>query len=470
MNDDNAMQRVIQDLRAAAAGGTGTRLPSVRQLTARHHVAPATVARATRQLVAEGLIEAVPGRGLFATAPGAGPSAGPGAGPPDHSWQTVTLGARPEGEDAMQALLAVPPPGAIALSGGYLDPALQPTTALGAALGRAARQPAAWDRGPAAGNADLRAWFARDTGAGLHADDVVICPGGQAALTTAIRALTAPGDPVLVESPTYLGALAVARSAGRRVIPVPADADGVRPDLLAAALDRTGARLLYCQPRYANPHGATLAAGRRPAVLAAIRSAGAFLLEDDYARDLGIDGEPAPPLIAADPSGHVVHLRSLTKAIAPGLRVAALIARGPAAQRLRAARLLDDFFVAGPLQQAALEFVTSPAWPRHRRTLRNALRERRDALLTALRRHLPGLVPASVPGGGFHLWVRLPDGTDESRVVTAAAAEQVVVFPGHPWHGAEPPGAFLRLTYAAAPADRLDEGVRRLARAVTRSS
>lgn len=415
-----------------------------------------------RSLAAEGLVESLPGRGTFVAARAAEAPA-----PPDLSWQAIALGPRPLGEEAMQALLAIPRPGAISLSSGYLDADLQPVAALGGALARAARHPAAWQRSPAQGREDLRAWFAREAGGALRADDIVICPGGQAALSTAFRALAAPGETVLMESPTYLGALAAARAAGLRVVPVPTDADGVRPDLLAAALDRSGARLFYCQPLFANPHGTTLAQHRRAAVAEAVRAAGAFLLEDDYARDLAIDGDPPPPLAANDPDGHVVYLRSLTKSAAPGLRVAAIGARGAAGARLRSARLLDDFFVAGPMQQAALDFVTSPAWMRHRRTLRAALHGRREALLAALHRHLPDLRPVTVPRGGLHLWIRLPDGLDDIELATAAAAEQVVVFPGRPWFAAEPPAPHLRLTFAAAPPDLLDEGVRRLARAVT---
>ncbi|MEV6693511.1 PLP-dependent aminotransferase family protein [Micromonospora sp. NPDC051196] len=462
MNDGNASGRVIQDLRRlAASAGPGTRLPSVRELTGRHQASPVTVAEAIRHLVREGLVETRPGRGTYVAARLAEPRA------VDLSWQTVALGPRRPGEDDMQALLALPPAGAIPLSGGYLDAELQPAAALGAALTRAARQPASWQRGPVEGRADLRAWFAREVGGGLRAEDMVICPGGQAALSTALRALAAPGDALLVESPTYLGTLAAARAAGLRVVPVPADADGVRPDQLAAAFARTGARLFYCQPLYANPHGATLAAHRRAQVAEAVRDAGAFLIEDDYARDLTIDGPAPPPLAADDPDGHVVYLRSLTKSAAPGLRVAAIGAHGPAGARLRAARLLDDFFVAGPLQQATIEFVTAPAWARHRRALRTALRARREALLTALRRHLPDLVgQQSVPRGGLHLWLRLPKGTDDVALAAAAAAEGVVVFPGRPWYAAEPPAAHLRLTYAAAPPELMDEAIRRLSRAL----
>jgi DNA-binding transcriptional MocR family regulator len=464
MDNNNAADRVVQDLRRlAAAVDPGARLPSVRELTARHQASPVTVAEAIRLLVAQGVVETRPGKGTFVAArPRARDT-------PDLSWQTVALGPRRPGEEEMQALLALPPSGAIPLSGGYLDPELQPAAALGAALARAARQPAAWQRGPAEGRDDLRAWFAREARAGLRADDMVICQGGQAALSSALRALTAPGDTLLVESPTYLGALATAHATGLRVVPVPVDADGVRPDQLAAAFTRTGARLFYCQPLYANPHGATLGAHRRAAVAAAVRDAGAFLIEDDYARDLTIDGEAPPPLAADDRDGHVIYLRSLTKSAAPGLRIAAIGARGPASARLRAARLLDDFFVAGPLQQATVEFVTAPAWARHRRALRAELRARREALLTALRKHLPELAPAEVPRGGLHLWARLPDDTDDVALAAAATTEGVIVFPGRPWYAAEPPAPHLRLTYAAARPHLMDQAVHRLARALQKT-
>jgi DNA-binding transcriptional MocR family regulator len=285
-------------------------------------------------------------------------------------------------------------------------------------------------------------------------------------MTTAFRALAAPGEPILVESPTYVGAITAARATGLRVVPVASDADGVRPDLLADALRRTGARVFYCQPTYANPHGATLAPGRRAEVLECVTAAGAFLVEDDWARDLAIDPDPPPPLAAADRDGHVVYLRSLTKSAAPGLRVAAAGARGAAGARLRAVRLVDHLFVSGPLQEAAMELVAAPAWRRHRRRLREALRERRDALAAALQRHVPEMHVAGPPGGGLHLWAALPDGVDDVALAAAAAAREVVVYPGRPWFPAEPPGPFVRLTFAAAPPDALDEGVRRLAEAL----
>jgi DNA-binding transcriptional MocR family regulator len=274
---------------------------------------------------------------------------------------------------------------------------------------------------------------------------------------------------VIVEAPTYVGALAAARAQGRRPVPVPADEHGIRPDQLEDALQASGARLVYTQPVFANPHGATLAPARRAAVLAAVRAAGAFLIEDDAFRDCALTADAPPPaLFGDDRDGHVVHVRSLTKPSAPGLRLSAVIARGPAAARLRAARIVEDLFVAGPLQEAALELVGTPAWRAHLRRLRRALRERRDALAAAVTEHLPDARIPALPAGGMCLWVALPAGTDDRELAQRAAAAGVIVSPGRDFFAAEPPGPFLRLTFAAEPPERLVEGIRRLSSSLGR--
>jgi DNA-binding transcriptional MocR family regulator len=192
-------------------------------------------------------------------------------------------------------------------------------------------------------------------------------------------------------------------------------------------------------------------------VLEAVRDAGAFVIEDDAFRELSFGPAP-PPLFADDPHGHVVHIRSLTKPAAPGLRISAVVARGPALARLRAARIVEDLYVPGPLQEAALELVGAPAWRAHLKRLRRVLRERRDALAAALGE----LRPARLPGGGMNLWVPLAPGSDDRELALRAAAAGVVVSPGRPFFAAEPSGPFLRLTFAAEPPERLAEGVRRL--------
>ncbi len=461
MNEDNATARVIDEIKAiATAGRPGDRLPSVRDLMARHRASPVTVQAAISQLAGEGLVEVRPGRGSFVAARPEPVAA------PDLSWQAVALGAGRPYEELLTSLITVPRPEVIQLSSGYLDPSLQPVEALGAALARAARRPTAWGRMPVEGREELRTWFAREAGGAFRAGDITLSSGAQPGLATVFRGFGEPGEVVLVEAPTYLGAVAAARDAGLRVVPVPADADGVRPDLLDAAFRRTGARMFYCQPLHANPHGAVLALDRRAEVFAAVRRAGAFLIEDDWARGLTVDGVEPPTLASEDTDGHVVYLRSLTKVAAPGLRVAGIGARGAAGIRLRTARALDDFYVAGPVQEATIDFVTSPAWRRHLRALRVSLRTRRDALLAAVATYLPDW-RISVPTGGLHAWATLPDDVDDVELTAAAAAREVVVFPGRSWFAAEPAGSFLRLTFGGAPEHALVEGVRRLATVTT---
>ncbi|WP_189884743.1 aminotransferase-like domain-containing protein [Streptomyces xantholiticus] len=446
----------------------GGKLPSSRALVERFRVSPVTVSRALAQLAAEGLVVTRPGAGAFRAQPRTG---APAAG--DTSWQEVTLSADaaaeivPRAVDAAGVLvtLAAPSPGVVEFNGGYLHPSLQPERAMSAALARAGRRPGAWGRPPVDGLPELREWFARGLGGTVTAADVLVTAGGQSALTTALRALAPPGAPILVESPTYPGLLAIARAAGLRPVPVPVDAEGVRPELLAAAFRATGARVFVCQPLFQNPTGAVLAPSRRADVLRIAREAGAFVVEDDFARRLvHDDAGPLPwPLAADDHDGVVVHVSSLTKATSPSLRVGMLAARGPVHERLRAIHVVDTFFVPRPLQEAALELVGAPAWSRHLRAVAAELKSRRDTMTAALRLELPELALPHIPSGGYHLWLRLPDGTDETALVGAALRAGVAVAPGRPYFCAEPTAGHIRMSFAgvAGPAE-IAEGVRRL--------
>ncbi|MGW0704661.1 aminotransferase-like domain-containing protein [Streptomyces sp. NPDC002643] len=467
---DELVEQLRRELDRYSPGG---KLPSSRALVERYRVSPVTVSRALAQLVAEGLVVTRPGAGAFRAVPRETGAAAVG----DTSWQEVALSADattelvPRTVDAsgVLATLAFPPPGVIEFNSGYLHPSLQPEQAMGAALSRAGRRPGAWARPPVDGLPELREWFARSIGGTVTAAEVIVATGGQSALTTALRALAPPGAPLLVESPTYPGMLAIARAAGLRPVPVPVDADGVRPALLADAFKASGARLFVCQPLFQNPTGAALSADRRGEVLRIAREAGAFVIEDDFVRRLVHEdaGPLPPPLVADDPDGVVVHVSSLTKATSPSFRVGALAARGPVLERLRAIQVVDTFFVPRPLQEAALELVGSPAWPRHLRAVSRELRNRRDTMTSALRLRLPELALPHIPSGGYHLWVRLPDGTEEAALVAAALRAGVAVTPGRPYFSAEPPAAHLRLSFAGvAGAGEITEGVRRLREAV----
>lgn len=381
----------------------------------------------------------------------------------------------PRSVDASGVLVSLtePPPEVIEFTGGYLHPSLQPEQALAAALSRAARRPGAWGRPPMEGLTELRSWFARSIGGSVTAAEVLIAAGGQSALTIALRALASPGAPVLVESPTYPGMLAIARAAGLRPVPVPVDADGVKPELLADAFRATGARVFVCQPLFQNPTGAVLAPERRGEVLRIAREAGAFVVEDDFVRRLvhADAGELPRPLAAEDADGVVVHVCSLTKATSPSFRVCALVARGPVLERLRAIQVVDTFFVPRPLQEAALELVGSAAWPRHLRSISADLKTRRDTMTTALGLHLPELTLPHVPSGGYHPRLRLPDGSKEAALTAAALRAGVAITPGRPYFSAEPPAGYVRLSFAAvAGVGEIAEGYGGCGRRATRCS
>ncbi|MEU1731124.1 PLP-dependent aminotransferase family protein [Streptosporangium sp. NPDC020145] len=439
----------------------GDRLPSSRELMRVHGVSPVTVSRALSRLTTEGRVIVRPGSGTYVA-----PAQARVENAPDLSWQTVALGDRVVDDTDVVGLLTPPPEGVVPLTGGYLNPSIRPARALSAAGARAMRRPGVWEVPPLGGLPELRGWFACELGGDVTAADVLVVSGGQAALTHALRALAAPGTPLLVETPTYPGALAAARAAGLRATAVPMDGDGVRPDLLAEAFAVTGARVFLCQPTLHNPTGATLPLDRRRQVLAVARAAGAFVVEDDYARYFATSPVP-PPLAALDEHGTVVHINSLTKVLSPNMRVAGLVARGPAARRLRASQIVESFFVARPLQETALEFVGSPAWRRHLDMLESELTARRNALAGALAAFAPAAEIHLLPRGGLHLWVRLPRHLDEEAVVERARRAGVLVSPGRIYYPAEPPGPRIRVSHsAAAHTAELTEGVRRLATAV----
>ncbi|WP_041540816.1 aminotransferase-like domain-containing protein [Catenulispora acidiphila] len=459
MNDDSTTVALADSLRRLADRlSPGDRLPSSRELIAEHQVSPVTVARAIARLVAEGVVLTRTGSGTFVA-----PRPRRESAIADTAWQTVALADRFVGTDQITAALGPAPEGTILLDGGYLHRTLQPTGLLGSALARAARRIDVWDRAPVVGLEALRSMFARSVGGGVGAEDVLITSGGQSALSLTFRALAAPGSPILMESPTYPVAIEAARAAGLRPVPVPIDDDGIRPDLLAEAFAMTGARLLYCQPTFHNPTGTVLTTERRRQVVDIARACGAFLIEDDFARLLGHGSPVPPPLAWDDRDGTVVYLTSLTKPAAPSLRVGALVARGPVMERLRALRRLDDFFVARPMQEAALEILGSPSWDRHLRTVSAALRERCALAAGAVAIARPDWTVTRVPAGGLHLWIRLAPGEDDLAVVRDARRRGVAVSPGRGTFAAEAPAAYVRLGFAAA-ADHaeLTEGIRRL--------
>ncbi|WP_039994114.1 PLP-dependent aminotransferase family protein [Gordonia otitidis] len=466
MSDDSSAP-IVRHLRTLAdRQPAGSRLPSTRALAKQFGAGPVTVQRALAALVAEGIVETRSGEGTFVAFRRRDARR-------DVGWQTAALGPDRSGVPVTASTLRMVPHDTIAMHGGYPDAELLPQDSVAAAVRRVSRRADAFTRPPVAGVPELRRWFVSDLvgestagGGGWRDSDVVITSGGQAALAATMRAIAAPGDAIVMESPTYWGAIAAARQAGLVIVPVPRTAGAPSAADLDSAFATSGARVFYAQPNYANPTGEQWSAQQRAEVLDVVAAHRAFVVEDDWAHDFGIDAAPRT-LVSADVNGHVVYLRSLTKSMSLSIRVAAVMAHGPVRQRIESALALSDLYVSPLLQLAALDVVTRSTWRTSLQRLRRGLGARRDALLDALAAE-PSLT-ATRPPGGLHLWVRLPDvgdggvPTDSDVVAARALARGLSVVAGREWFPAEPTGPYVRLSYAAAGPDRYAEAVEILA-------
>ncbi|SJN34338.1 Transcriptional regulator, GntR family domain / Aspartate aminotransferase [Microbacterium esteraromaticum] len=426
----------------------------MRELSKEFQASAATVSAALSELSALGIVRPEPGRGTFVAERRQ-------LAEPDFAWQSQALGPARVDADRASRLGGYGTPDHIPLSWGYLAPELLPTEEFHRIGSRAAKNNRAWMMTPPAGSPELRRVLAAE----YRADpgDVLIVSGGQQGLVFTMRTLAEPGSTVITESPSYPGAILAAQSAGLTIASVPADNDGVIVERLADELERTRARVIYLQPSYANPTGAVLSPERRTQVLDLAAQHGAFIIEDDWARNLGIDGRTPPPLIAEDPNGHVVTVTTLSKPASPGLRLGAVIARGPAGDRLRASRTADDLCVAPMVQEIALSLLTSNIWPRHLKHLSAELAERRDVLTATIRQTLPSVRIQGVPSGGIHLWARLPHGANTRQISADAYTAGVLVGDGRHFFVNEPPAPFLRFSYGAATPAQITQGIRQLA-------
>jgi DNA-binding transcriptional MocR family regulator len=455
MSQDSS-DRITAALRTWIEGAApGAQLPSTRSLTAQHGASPVTVQKAMRSLAGLGLIESRPGAGTFVRATRA-------AGPVDLGWQTGALGT-PHVRIPTPAAQRTAAPDAIGLHTGYPDRDLLPERLVRTAIARAARTDAAVTRSPAAGMPELRAWFAAELGretpaaaVPATARDVLVLSGSQSGLSSIFRALVGAGQPLLIESPTYWGAILAAAQAGVTLVPVPSGPDGPDADEIDRAFAQSGARAFYAQPTYANPTGAQWSVEMGQRVLEIVRRRGAFLVEDDWAHDLAIDTDPHP-VAAHDHDGHVIYLRSLTKSVSPSVRVAAVVARGPARERILADRSAGSMYVSGVLQAAALDVVTQPGWRSHLRSVRQQLRTRRDLLIASLREHAPQAHLERAPVGGLNLWLRLPEGTGLDALSRRCEARGLMIANGDEWFPAEPTSPYIRLNFSGPDPDRFGE-------------
>ncbi|HEX4307581.1 MAG TPA: PLP-dependent aminotransferase family protein, partial [Solirubrobacterales bacterium] len=268
-------------------------------------------------------------------------------------------------------------------------------------------------------------------GVDRDADEVLVTTGSQQALGLVAHALLTPGIPVLVEEPSYLAALQVLRLHGAEPVGVDCDDGGIDPDALDRAAEATGAGVVYLVPTFQNPTGRTLSAARREAVAEVIRRRGLWLVEDDPYGQLRFRGEPQTPLVSFPGMGErTIAISSLSKIVAPGLRIGWLLAPPELRARLVVVKQAADLHTSTVDQAAAAHWLGQVDLTAHLARLRAAYAERHDALLAGLAAALPTGATHNDPDGGMFCWVRLPDGSDSAALLQRALDRDVAYVPG----------------------------------------
>ena len=309
-------------------------------------------------------------------------------------------------------------------------------------------------------------------GVRAHPDEVVVTVGSQQALDLITRIFIDPGDVILAEAPTYVGALGAFTTYQAEVVHVAMDESGIIPEALSAAIDRMAAqgrriKFLYTVPTYHNPAGVTMAGARRLEVLRICEQAGLLIVEDNPYGLLGFEGEPMRPLRSHTRDG-VVYLGSFSKTIAAGLRVGWAVAPPAIRDKLVLAAESAVLCPASFAQLTVREYLATQPWREQIKAFRELYRERRDAMLQALTATMPAGCGWTKPHGGFFVWLRLPDGIDAKAMLPRAVSSRVAYVPGTGFFADGSGHGYARLSYSLPDPGQITEGVRRLSEVIGR--
>jgi 2-aminoadipate transaminase len=375
-------------------------------------------------------------------------------------------------------------PEIISFAGGLPAPDVFPTARFQEAcrnvLERNAHQ--ALQYGATEGYEPLRQMIARHIaryGIKAQTENVLITSGSQQALDLIGKLLINPGDRVLVEAPTYLGALQAFNVYGAEYVSVLSDHDGLRTDLLDKPL-RSGPKFMYVLPNFQNPGGTTLSEGRRHELVLQADRYGIPIIEDDPYGQLRYEGEHLTPLVVLDREnlrgddgysiGNVIYLSTFSKTLAPGIRLGWIVAPPDVITKLVQLKQGADLHTSTFTQMVAYEVAKDNFLDEHVKLIRKVYRERRDVMLESLQRYFPPEVTWTHPQGGLFLWVSLPEGMDCQKLFQVALKENVAFVPGDSFYApngfTEEASRHFRLNFSYGQPDQIREGIRRLSVAV----
>jgi len=439
----------------------GALLPGSRTLAATLGVHRNTVLAAYRELEAEGWIE--PGARSTRVAENL----------PSRPATAAVSRTAPGYEVAPFAPLPSPPAlpkGTLSLGGGFPDGRLVPTDLLARALRRALKAKAApLDYGDPQGDGRFRAalslMLGEMRGLANRPEEIVVTSGSQMGIDLLARTLLRPGDVVAVEDPGYPRAWAALRAAGAELEPVRVDTQGLDVDALEALMARRPLRAIYTTPHHQYPSMATMSAPRRMRLLELARRHRIAIIEDDYDFEFHYDGRPVLPLASADTGGVVIYLGTLSKVLAPGLRLGFIAAPAAMAGVLARHRAITDYQGNQAFERAVAELMEDGLLQRHVRRMRRVYEERRDILSDELERRLGPRLSFERPTGGMSLWAKAED-VALPRWAARCLERGVAFHWGAAFDFRQRPIPFLRLGFAALDPSELKEAVRRMAAAL----
>ncbi|MFT4265089.1 MAG: PLP-dependent aminotransferase family protein [Nocardioides sp.] len=373
----------------------------------------------------------------------------------------------------IRALFAVASrPEVVSLAGGMPNISGLPLDIVGHAINDLVltQGPVAMQYGSGQGTPELREQITeimRLEGIEAHADDVVVTVGSQQAVDLVTRIFCDPGDVVLCEAPSYVGALGVFKSYQCEVVHAEMDADGLIPDALRNAIRATRAagktiKFLYTIPNFHNPAGVTLSLARRHEIVEICAAEGILILEDNPYGLLGFDRDPLPAMrsLSAD---NIVYLGSFSKTFAPGFRVGWALAPHTVREKLVLAQESATLCPPQFSQMAISAYLSNHDWQGQIKDFREMYRERRDAMTHALSDMMPAGVRWNVPEGGFYVWLTLPPGVNAKAMLPRAVTARVAYVPGTAFFADGFGTSSMRLSFCYPTPERIREGVRRLA-------
>ena len=317
---------------------------------------------------------------------------------------------------------------------------------------------------------ELRQWVSAELGkqgATVSPDQVLITTGSQQGLDLIAKVLIDKDSRLLVESPTYLGALQAFTPMQPAVESIDSDSGGVCPSALREALQKgERPRFIYLLPNFQNPTGRTMDEARREAVIAVCREHGLPVVEDNPYGELWFDAPPPKPLLARWPEG-VVYLGSFSKILAPGLRLGYIVAPPALYPKLLQAKQAADLHTPGFNQRVVAEVIKDGFLDQHVPTIRARYHAQRDAMLAALARELgPTGAEWTQPVGGMFVWVRLPERLNAQALLPKAVDAGMAFVPGAPFYAGEPDARALRLSFVTSTPEQIDKGMAALGRVV----